>query len=153
MACRVLTVTENLQSVSPERAAELMEREGYVRTHPGQPQPSTAPDQRSHSYGSCNTRGCPSLRLTCCTETPSVGKYLLKWAEQKLAVLASRHLPVLPATTLPCLLYPASCTCRPACGLPLAAPCGIPRRGAAPGRCWWTSGPRRITTRRTRRAP
>jgi len=37
VTCRVLTVTENLQSVSPERAAELMERDGYVRTRPGQP--------------------------------------------------------------------------------------------------------------------
>ena len=32
--CRVLTVNEDLQSVEPERAAELMEGSGFVRTWP-----------------------------------------------------------------------------------------------------------------------
>ena len=32
--CRVLTVNEDLQSVDPERAAELMEERGFVRTWP-----------------------------------------------------------------------------------------------------------------------
>ncbi len=54
MTCRVLTVTENLQSVSPERAAALMERDGYVRTCTGQLQPSKGPDQGLHGSATSN---------------------------------------------------------------------------------------------------
>ena len=87
MASRVLTVNENLQSVSPQRAAELMERDGYVRTRLGQPQPSTTPDQRLH--GSATITCCPPSRLTRGIEMAVNCKSLSSQAERALALFPS----------------------------------------------------------------
>ena len=59
--CRVLTVNENLQSVTPERAAELVEEHGFVR-----PTPSTSCHALpSECLLACNYFGCsaPSIKL------------------------------------------------------------------------------------------